>query len=63
MQCTHVELHRRLTLVGVMLLVVTFVLNSNHSEGFNYAYIPGVAMLVAFGISFVIFTKGQLRES
>lgn len=56
-------MHRRLTMVGVMLLVATFVLNSNHSEGFNYAYVPGVAMLVAFGISFVIFTKERLRES
>ena len=52
----------------MILLIVTFLINYSHQEdhsgtGFNYAYIPGVAMLVAFSISFVMFTKDRLRTS
>ncbi|AFS83611.1 hypothetical protein NSED_09105 [Candidatus Nitrosopumilus sediminis] len=60
------EIHQKLTVVGVVLLVVTFLINYYHQEnhpdiGFNYAYITGVAMLIAFSISFVMFTKNQLK--
>ncbi|RNJ77438.1 MAG: hypothetical protein EB830_02010 [Nitrosopumilus sp. H13] len=58
-----VELHRKLTVVGMVLLAATLILDSGHSEGFNYAYVPGVAMLAAFSISFVIFTRERLQES
>jgi len=59
------EIHQKLTIVGVVLLVVTFLINYYHQEnhpgiGFNYAYVTGVGMLIAFSISFVMFTKNQL---
>jgi len=59
------EIHQKLTIIGVILLVVTFLINHYHQEihpgiGFNYAYVTGVLMLVAFSISFVMFTKNQL---
>jgi len=60
-----VELHQKLTITGVILLVVTFLINYYHQEdhpemGFNYAYVPGVLMLVVFSISFILFTKDRL---
>ena len=60
------ETHRKLTVVGAILLVVTFLINYYHQEvhpgtGFNYAYVTGVAMLAVFLISFVIFTKERVK--
>ncbi|HEY5735541.1 MAG TPA: hypothetical protein VIS47_03175 [Nitrosopumilus sp.] len=60
------EIHQKLTVVGLVLLIVTFLINYYHQEnhsgiGFNYAYVTGVAMLIAFSISFVMFTKNQLK--
>lgn len=57
------ELHRKLTIIGMVLLVATYLLNSRHEEGFNYAYVPGIAMIVSLGAGFVIFTKDRLRDS
>jgi Mg2+ and Co2+ transporter CorA len=59
------EIHQKLTILGVILLVVTFLINYYHQDihpgvGFNYAYVTGILMLVAFSISFVMFTKNQL---
>jgi len=59
------EIHQKLTILGVILLVVTFLINFYHQNnhpgvGFNYAYVTGILMLVAFSISFVMFTKNQL---
>jgi hypothetical protein len=61
------ETHQKLTFVGVVLLAVTFLINYYHQTehpgvGFNYAYVPGVAMLVFFSISFVMFTKDRLNS-
>jgi Mg2+ and Co2+ transporter CorA len=61
------ETHQKLTVAGVILLVVTFLINYYHQEnhpgiGFNYAYVPGIAMLAIFAISFIIFTKDRLRD-
>ncbi len=61
------EIHQKLTIVGAILLVVTFLINYYHQEtnpgvGFNYAYLTGILMLVAFSISFVLFTKNQLKN-
>ncbi|MFB5616121.1 MAG: hypothetical protein ACE5RS_03145 [Nitrosopumilus sp.] len=61
------EIHQKLTIVGAILLVATFLINQYHQEthpgvGFNYAYVTGVAMLIAFSISFVIFTKNHLKN-
>ena len=58
------ELHRRLTYIGAVLLVATFVMNSQHEgDGFNYAYVTGVGMIAAFGLSLVLFTKDKIRPS
>ena len=59
------ETHRRFTFLGVILLVATFLINYYHEsdhpgDGFNYAYITGVAMLACFLISFVLFTKNNM---
>ena len=61
------ELHRKLTFAGAALLVVTFLINHYHEEthsgvGFNYAYVPGILMLIAFSISFFIFTKNHIKN-
>jgi len=60
------ETHQKLTIAGVILLAITFLINYYHQSvhpgvGFNYAYIPGVAMLIVFSISFVLFTKDHLK--
>ncbi len=62
------EVHQKLTVIGVVLLAMTFLINSyrqnNHpGVGFNYAYITGIMMLVSFSISFVMFTKDKLKSS
>jgi Mg2+ and Co2+ transporter CorA len=62
------ETHQKLTIAGVILLVVTFLINYYHQEdhpgvGFNYAYVTGVLMLAVFSISFVMFTKDRLKDS
>ena len=57
------QVHRTLTAVGAVLLVVTFMVNNSYqqdgSEGFNYAYVTGVAMLAAFMCSFFLFHKNR----
>jgi len=63
-----VEIHQKLTIVGVALLVATFLINYYHQEvhpgiGFNYAYVTGVLMLIVFIASFVLFGKDRLNES
>ncbi|MGH1520877.1 MAG: hypothetical protein ACRBB2_00650 [Nitrosopumilus sp.] len=60
--------HQKLTVIGLVLLVITFLINYYHQsthpgEGFNYAYISGIAMLGAFAISFIMFTKDRLTTS
>jgi Mg2+ and Co2+ transporter CorA len=62
------EIHQKLTIIGVVLLAMTFLINYYHQQvhpgvGFNYAYVPGVAMLVVFSASFVLFTKDRIKES
>jgi len=47
-------------LLGGMLLVLTFLINSYHEpdhpgEGFNYAYVTGAAMIAVFLASFYLF--------
>jgi len=59
--------HRKLTFIGVIFLVITFLINYYHQQdhpdvGFNYAYISGVIMLVSFAASFFIFTKDNLKN-
>ena len=62
------DLHRKLTILGIILLVATFALHNNYSENpteneFNFAYVTGIAMLIAFLVSFVIFNKEKLKDS
>ena len=58
------ETHRKLTFIGSILLVATFLLHYHYQEsgGFNYAYVTGIGMLAAFAASFVIFTKDKLKD-
>ncbi len=62
------ELHRKLTILGVILLIATFAIHSYHNQdhpgiGFNYAYVTGIAMLIAFLASFILFNKDKLIDS
>ena len=62
------ETHKKLTIIGVILLVTTFLINYYHQEvhpgiGFNYAYVTGIVMLTVFLISFVMFAKNRLKAS
>jgi len=62
------ETHQKFTIIGVILLVITFLINFYHQEdhpgvGFNYAYVSGVTMLIMFSISFIMFTKDRLKSS
>jgi len=61
------ELHQKLTILGVILLIVTFIIHMLHQQdqysGFNFAYVSGIGMLVAFAISFILFNKDKLKIS
>jgi uncharacterized membrane protein YphA (DoxX/SURF4 family) len=63
-----VELHQKLTILGVILLIATFIIHTYHEQdnpgtGFNYAYVTGIAMIVAFLGSFILFNKDKLKDS
>jgi hypothetical protein len=62
------QTHQKLTIVGVILLVVTYMISTYHETdhpgiGFNYAYITGISMLIVFITSFVLFGKYRIKES
>jgi uncharacterized membrane protein YphA (DoxX/SURF4 family) len=62
------ELHQKLTILGVILLVATFIIHTYHEQdhpgtGFNYAFVTGIAMLVVFSISFILFNKDKLIDN
>ena len=62
------ELHQKLTILGVVLLISTFAIHTYHEQdhagvGFNYAYVTGIAMLLVFSISFLLFNKDKLGDS
>jgi len=62
------ELHQKLTLLGVVLLVATFTIHVYHEQdhsgiGFNYAYVTGITMLIVFSASFLLFNKDKLKDS
>lgn len=61
------ETHRKLTILGVVLLVATIAIYYYHEEdhpddGFNYAYVTGVAMIVVFMASLAIINKDRFKE-
>jgi len=63
-----VELHQKLTILGVILLIATFAIHTYHEQdhpgiGFNYAYVTGIAMLIVFLGSFFIFNKDRFKAS
>ena len=56
------QTHRKLTVIGVILLLATFLLNDDYQQdgqgdGFNYAYVTGIAMLATFMASFFMFSR------
>lgn len=62
------ELHQKLTILGIILLVATFLIHTYHEQdhsgvGFNFAYVTGIAMLIAFLASFILFNKEKLKDS
>ena len=62
-----VELHQKLTILGILLLAITFIIQTQHEQdqasGFNFAYISGIAMLILFSLSFILFNKDKLKDS
>ncbi|MDH3676813.1 MAG: hypothetical protein OEQ12_00735 [Nitrosopumilus sp.] len=61
------ELHQKLTILGVILLIATLAIHSYHEQdhsgiGFNYAYLTGIAMLIVFLASFILFNKDKLAD-
>ena len=61
------ELHRMLTFLGVVLLIATFAIYYSEDElsedEFSFAYVTGIAMIVVFMGSFVLFNKERWDKS
>ncbi|MDH3192257.1 MAG: hypothetical protein OEM18_06195 [Nitrosopumilus sp.] len=62
------ETHRKLTILGVVLLAATIAIYFYHEEdhpddGFNYAYVTGVAMIIVFMASLALINKEKSKES
>lgn len=62
------ENHRKLTVLGVILLVSTIMIFYYHEadhpgEGFNFAYVTGIAMIAVFMASLAMMNKGRFKES
>ena len=62
------ELHQKLTILGVILLITTLAIHTfpeqdHPGTGFNYAYLTGIAMLIVFLASFLLFNKEKLVDS
>jgi len=54
-------------MLGGVLLAVTYLIFNYHEEthpenGFNYAYISGIAMIIAFMASFALFYKDRFKS-
>ena len=61
------ETHRKLTILGVILLVATITIYHYHEadhpeEGFNYAYVTGIAMIVVFMASLAMINKDRFKK-
>lgn len=62
------ETHRKLTVLGVILLLATIAIFYYHEEdhpgiGFNYAYVTGIAMIAVFMASLAMINKDHKKES
>ena len=57
--------HQKLTMLGGVLLVITYFISNYEEErfriGFSYAYISGIAMIIAFMASFGLFYKDRFK--
>ena len=62
------ETHRKLTWLGIVLLVATIAIYLYHEEdhpdeGFNYAYVTGITMIIVFMASLALINKDRFKES
>ena len=61
------EIHQKVTILGIILLVITFIFHIQHEQNkiweFNLAYISGIAMLIVFSLSLILFNKDKLKDS
>ena len=62
------QTHQKLTALGVVLLLATIAISYYHDtdhpgEGFNYAYVTGIAMIIVFMASFVMFNMDKWEQS
>lgn len=62
------ETHRKLTVLGVILLISTIAIFYYHEtvhpeDEFNFAYVTGIAMIVVFMISLAMINKVSFKES
>lgn len=62
------ETHRKLTILGVILLMSTIIIYYYHEEdhpdeGFNYAYVTGIGMIITFIASLALINKNRFKES
>ena len=62
------ETHRILTILGVILLLATIAIFYYHEEdhldeGFNYAHVTGVAMIVLFIASLAMINKDRFKKT
>ena len=53
-------------MLGGVLLAITYLIFNYHEEthsenGFNYAYISGIAMIIVFMASFALFYKDRFK--
>ncbi|HJJ22365.1 MAG TPA: hypothetical protein OQH54_01420 [Nitrosopumilus sp.] len=58
--------HQKLTIAGGILLVITYLIFNYHEVHpgieFNYAYISGIVMIIAFMVSFGLFYKDRFKS-
>lgn len=62
------QIHQKLTIIGLVLLLVTIIIYYFDEQGYpgfnmNYAYVTGIAMIIVFMISFVLFNTDRWKES
>jgi len=60
------ETHRKLTFIGMALLLEPLESNITWTrpsyEEFNYAYVTGIAILAVFMASFILFNKDRWKN-
>ncbi len=51
---------RKLTALGVALLACTILFQYLHEDGFNFAYVTGIAMIIVFALALFRFNLTAL---